>query len=50
VGRRLAYLTFSPLAEGDHRITYYAAKAQAMAQGTAGSISINDDFSGKIVD
>lgn len=45
--RRLAYLTFSPLSEGDHRLAYYEAKAELMRAGT---ISINNDFAGVIVD
>lgn len=47
--RRSAYLTFSPAGEGDQREAYYAAKAEAVAAGAAGSISINDDFAGRVV-
>ena len=48
-GRRLAYLTYNPASQGEHHGAYYAAKLAAFADGTAGSISINDDFSGTIV-
>lgn len=45
--RRLAYLTFNPAREGDLHEAYYAKKAEMMRSGT---ISINNDFAGKIVD
>lgn len=45
--RRLAYITFNPRSEGDHREAYYKAKADVMKSG---AISINLDFGGKIVD
>lgn len=44
--RRLAYLTFNPLQEGDHHTAYYTKKALVMKEG---AISINLDFAGKIV-
>ncbi|GAB5353924.1 hypothetical protein AAMO2058_000075800 [Amorphochlora amoebiformis] len=45
--RRLAYLTFNKKSEGDLHEDYYRKKAEVMKQG---SISINLDFGGKIVD
>jgi 2-aminoethylphosphonate dioxygenase len=45
--RRLAYLTYNPSSEGNHREAYYKAKAAVMKTG---AISINLDFGGKIVD
>eukprot|EP00468_Gymnochlora_sp_CCMP2014_P003933 CAMPEP_0167761546 /NCGR_PEP_ID=MMETSP0110_2-20121227/12236_1 /TAXON_ID=629695 /ORGANISM="Gymnochlora sp., Strain CCMP2014" /LENGTH=485 /DNA_ID=CAMNT_0007648249 /DNA_START=73 /DNA_END=1530 /DNA_ORIENTATION=- len=45
--RRLAYLTYNKLSEGNLHDDYYAKKAQVMQQG---AISINLDFGGKIVD
>ena len=47
--RRLAYLTYNPASEGDHHAAYYAAKLAAFADGSGGTISINDDFAGTIV-
>ena len=47
--RRSAYLTFNRAAEGDLHAAYYAKKREAFAQGTAGTISINKDFGGAIV-
>jgi len=47
--RRSAYLTFNTASEGDHHEEYYRKKAEVFAAGTGGSISINDDFMGKIV-
>lgn len=47
--RRLAYLTYNKLSEGDLHEAYYATKAAAFKSGNAGSISINSDFGGKIV-
>jgi hypothetical protein len=47
--RRLAYLTYNPLGEGDLHGPYYRKKHEAMASGGAGSISINKDFGGSIV-
>ena len=35
--------------EGDLHAAYYAKKREAFAQGTAGTISINKDFGGAIV-
>jgi len=48
-GRRLAYLTYNPLSQGDCHDKYYAEKRAKMRSGEAGSISINDDFAGNIV-
>eukprot|EP00466_Bigelowiella_natans_P014568 jgi/Bigna1/126918/aug1.3_g1626 len=45
--RRLAYLTFNKLSEGDLHEHYYQEKAKVMQRG---AISINLDFGGKIVD
>jgi len=45
--RRLAYLTYNPASEGNHRESYYQAKADVMQSG---AISINLDFAGKIID
>eukprot|EP00956_Cyclotella_meneghiniana_P014515 scaffold21748_cov58-Cyclotella_meneghiniana.AAC.1 len=47
--RRLAYLTFNKKSEGDFHDVYYAAKLESFRDGTGGTISINDDFGGKIV-
>ena len=48
--RRLAYLTYNKLSEGNFHDSYYKAKLDVFRKGTGGSISINDDFAGKIVD
>lgn len=47
--RRIAYLTYNKLSEGDFNAAYYEAKLAVFRAGTGGSISINDDFAGKIV-
>jgi len=47
--RRLAYLTFNKLSEGDLHEPYYKTKIDMMKQGTAGSISINKDFTGEVL-
>ena len=47
--RRLAYLTYNPLSQGDHHEAYYSAKKKSFADGSGGTISINDDFKGNIV-
>lgn len=47
--RRSAYLTYNPAAEGNLHDAYYARKRRAMLEGTAGTISINKDFGGRIV-
>ena len=47
--RRLAYLTFNKESEGNFHDAYYQAKTQSFRDGTGGTISINDDFGGKIV-
>lgn len=45
--RRLAYLTFNPLSEGDLHAAYYTKKRELMKTG---AISLNLDFAGRIVD
>jgi hypothetical protein len=47
--RRLAYLTFNKESEGNFHDAYYKAKLESFRDGTGGTISINDDFSGTIV-
>jgi len=47
--RRSAYLTYNMQREGDFHTAYYRKKLQAFSDGSAGSISINDDFGGDIV-
>ena len=47
--RRIAFLTYNRASEGDRHAAYYEAKRRAMSAGTAGSISINKDFGGEIV-
>jgi len=47
--RRSAYLTYNKAAEGDFHAAYYRKKLQAFSDGSAGTISINDDFGGDIV-
>jgi len=47
--RRSAYLTYNRRIEGDFHAAYYRKKLQAFSDGSAGSISINDDFGGDIV-
>lgn len=47
--RRIAYLTYNKLSEGDFNAAYYEAKLAVLRAGTGGPISINDDFAGKIV-
>ena len=47
--RRLAYLTFNKESEGNFHDVYYAAKLKASRDGTGGTISLSDDFGGKIV-
>ena len=46
---RSAYLTYNAAREGDFHAAYYRKKHQAFSDGSAGSISINDDFGGDIV-
>ena len=48
--RRAAYLTFNRASEGDCHEAYYEAKAEAFRSGSAGSISVNKDFGGDIVE
>ncbi len=48
--RRAAYLTYNRAAEGDLHAAYYAKKRDAMRDGSAGTISINKDFSGQIIE
>ena len=48
--RRAGYLTFNKLSEGDLHASYYDAKAAAVKEGTAGSISVNKDFGGDVVE
>jgi 2-aminoethylphosphonate dioxygenase len=49
--RRAAYLTFNKLSDGgDCHSSYYKAKDDAMKNGTAGSISVNKDFGGDVID
>jgi len=47
--RRLGYLTYNKLSEGVFHNDYYTAKLESFKDGTGGTISINDDFGGKIV-
>jgi len=47
--RRSAYLTYNLASEGDFHAAYYRKKLLAFSDGSAGSISINDDFGGDIV-
>ena len=48
--RRAGYLTFNKLSEGDLHASYYDAKAAAVKEGTAGSISVNKDFGGNVIE
>jgi hypothetical protein len=45
----LGYLTYNKLSEGVFHNDYYTAKLESFKDGTGGTISINDDFGGKIV-
>ena len=47
--RRSAYLTYNAALEGDFHAAYYRKKLQTFSEGTGGSISINNDFSGDVV-
>ena len=47
--RRSGYLTYNLASEGDLHAAYYRKKLQAFSDGSAGSISINKDFGGDIV-
>ena len=47
--RRIAFLTFNPESQGKYHNQYYAEKRASFMAGTGGTISINDDFSGRIV-
>ena len=48
--RRACYLTFNKGSEGDLHESYYEAKATAFREGSAGSISVNKDFGGDIIE
>ena len=45
--RRSAYLTYNKASEGDFHSAYYRKKLAAFSNGSAGAISINDDFGGR---
>ena len=47
--RRIAFLTFNPENQGKFHHQYYAEKRASFETGTGGTISINDDFNGRIV-
>ena len=49
--RRSAYLTYNKAVEGDFHAAYYQKKLQVWSEGkeATGSISINDDFGGEVV-
>ena len=47
--RRLAYLTYNKLSEGDLHAKYYKMKLDVFRANTGGTISVNRDFGGTIV-
>ena len=47
--RRLGYLTFNKMSEGDLHAPYYKVKMDLMSSGDAGTISVNKDFGGTVV-